>query len=166
MVYTLFPDTPANKAEYALSKQTAQNVLITNRVQNNMFAICEATGLFQGATASEVIDAVVANPALSSTEPVDVTIGGLSGRQVDLQLSPDWPGRCALSADDPPTRDYTEGRHRLILLDTPAGGTIGIGIGSLYSSAFEAFIADAMPIVESLQFDVGAGASPIASPSP
>lgn len=55
-VYTLFPDTPANEAEYALSKQTAQNILMTDKVPRNMFAICDATGLFQGATASEVID--------------------------------------------------------------------------------------------------------------
>jgi len=153
--YTLFPDTPANQTEYALSKQTAQNILLTDTVPNNMFAICDATGLFQGATASKVIDFVVANKALSTTEPVDVTIGGLSGRQVDIQLSPDWTGSCPLSADDPPTRDYTDARNRLILLDTPAGGTIGIAIGSLYSSDFGAFLAEAMPIVESFQFDTG-----------
>lgn len=151
-VYTLFQDTPANEAEYALSKQTAQNILMTNKVPHNMFAICDATGLFQGATASAVIDALAANDALSMTEPVDVTIGGLSGRQVDLQLSPDWAGSCALNPNDPPTRDYTDARNRLILLDAPAGA-IGIAISSLYSSDFEAFLADAMPVVESLHFD-------------
>ena len=163
-VYSLFPDTPANEAEYALSKQTAQNVLLTDMVQNNMFAICDATGLFQGATASEVVDAVVANQAFSTTEPVDVTIAGLSGRQVDLQLSPDWAGSCPLNADDPPTRDYRDARNRLILLDTPTGSTIGIAIGSLYSSEFEAFLAEAMPIVESFTFGLGPEASPVLSP--
>ena len=39
------------------------------------------------------------------------------------------------------------------LLDTPVGRTIGIAISSLYSSDFKAFLADAMRIVESLQFD-------------
>jgi hypothetical protein len=158
-VYTLFPDTPANEAEYALSSETAQNIVITGIVENNMFAICDATGLFQGATAAEVIDAVVANEALSATEPVDVTIGGLIGRQIDLRLSPDWTGSCLPNADAP-TRDYLDARNRLILLDTPDGRTIGIAIGSLYSSDFEAFLADAMPIVESLDFDFGSAASP------
>jgi hypothetical protein len=152
-VCTLFPDTPANEAEYALSKQTAQNILMTDKVPHNMFAICDATGLFEGTTTSEVIDTLAANGALSMTEPVEVTIGGLSGRQVDLQLSPGWAGSCALNVDDPPTRDYTDARIRLILLDTPVGRTIGIAISSLYSSDFEAFLADAMPVVESLQFD-------------
>jgi hypothetical protein len=152
-VYTLFRDTPANEAEYALSKQTAQNIVITDKVWHNLFAICDATGLFQGATTSDVMDELAANDAFTMSEPVDVTIGGLSGKQVDLQLSPDWAGECALNPNDPPTRDYADARSRLILLDTPAGPAIGMAIGSLYSSDFEAFLADAMPIVESFQFD-------------
>ena len=52
-VYSLFPDTPANEAEYARSKVTAQNLLMTDTVENNMFAICDATGLFHGATAAK-----------------------------------------------------------------------------------------------------------------
>ena len=58
-----------------------------------------------------------------------------------------------LNPNDPPTRDYADARNRLFLLDTPVGGTIAIAIGSLYSSDFEPFLADATPIVESLQFD-------------
>jgi hypothetical protein len=125
-----------------------------------MVAICDAAGLFQGTTASEVIDWVVANEAFSTTEPIDVTIDGLSGQQVDLRLSADWTGSCPLSADDPPTRDYTDSRGRFIVLDTPDRGSIGTWIGSHYSADFEAFLADAMPIVESFQFALGPGASP------
>ena len=136
MIYALFPDTPANEAEYALSKGTAQNILLAETVENNMFAICDATGLFQGTTATEVIDALVANDKLSTTDPVDVTIGGLSGRQIDVQLSPDWSGSCPLGPDDPPTRDYKDARNRIILLDTPDGGSIGLAVSSLYSSQF------------------------------
>jgi hypothetical protein len=151
--YFLFPDTPANEAEYALSKGKAQEIILTDKVPNNMFAICEATGLLRGAMASEVIDNLAANEALSMSEPIDVTIGGLGGRQVDLQLSPDWAGHCAINPDDPPTRDYTDARMRLILLDPPVGPTIGIAISSLYASDFGAFLGDAMPIVESIEFD-------------
>lgn len=152
-IYTLFPDTPANEAQYALSNEMAQNILLVARVENNMFAICDATGLFQGGTAAEVIDALVADDALSTTEPVDVTIGGLSGRQIDVQLSPDWTGSC-LRSGDTRTRDYRGDRHRIILLDVPGSGTMGIAMGSLASADFEAFLAEAMPIVESFQFDL------------
>ena len=122
-VYTA-PDTPANEAEYALSKQTAQNIVLTDRVQNNMFAICDATGLFRARQRPRVIAAVVANEAFSTTEPDDVTIGGLSGRQVDLQLSPDWADSCPLTRTTPrpgshgrpksthPARHPRSGHHR------------------------------------------------------
>lgn len=162
VAYTLFPDTPVNETEYALSRQTAQNVLLTDRVENNMFAICDATGLFQGATASEVIRAVVVNPAFRfwASAPIDVTIGGLRGRQVDVRLSPEWSGKCTPNPDDPPTRDYLDARNRVIVLDKPGTGTIGIAISSLHSSDFEAFLADATPIVESFRFDFGVGATP------
>ena len=127
-------------------------------------SICDATGLFQGATASEVIDAVLASPAFRfwNDAPVDVTIGGLHGRQVDLRLSPEWKGKCTPNPDDPPTRDYLDVRNRVIVLDKPVIGTIGISIGSLHSSDFEAFLADATPIVESFQFNL-AGVSPTPS---
>jgi len=157
--YYLFPDTPANQAEYARSRQVAQVVYLAEP-QNNMFAICEATGLFDGTTATGIIDAVVANKALSSTHPADVTIGGLSGRQVDVQLNRDWTGRCPLRPEDPSTMDYTDVRNRLIMLDAPHGSVIGIQINSLYSADFEAFLAKTMPIVESFRLDLGPEASP------
>ena len=165
VTYTLFPDSQINRDEYARSKQTAENLVVTEMVANNMFAICDATGLFQGATASEVLDAVVASPAFRfwNDEPVDVTIGGLHGRQVDLRLSPEWKGKCTPNPDDPPTRDYLDVRNRVIVLDKPVIGTIGISIGSLHSADFEAFLADAMPIVESFQFNPESGASPTPS---
>jgi hypothetical protein len=162
-IYTLFPNSSANADEYALARQTTQNILIAATVANNMFAICDATGLFQGTTAAEVIDAVVANEAFTTSEPVDVTIGGLSGRQIDIQLDPGWTGSCPLQENDPATRDYGDVRNRLIVLDALGHGPIGISIGSTYSSDFPTFLADAMPIVESLRFDFGLGAAP--SPS-
>ena len=157
-VYSLFPDTPANEAEYALREDVAQSILMTSIVPNNMFTICDST-LFQGATAAEIVDEIVANEALSTTEPVDVTIGGLNGIQIDTQLDPAWTGTCAVAPDDPPARDFKDIRNRIIVLDQPGGSTIGFAIGSTYSADFDAFLADAIPIIESLDFP-GPGASP------
>lgn len=160
ILYSLFPDNPVNRAAYGVSRETAQNMLVTDRVANNMFAICDATGLFQGTTASEIVSGIVANKALAVTQPVAVTIGGLRGRQVDVRISPKWKGTCALNPDEPPTTDYLDDRNRVIVLDKPVTGMIGFSIGSARSSDFEAFLADAMPIVESFQFDFGIGPSP------
>ena len=46
------------------------------------------------------------------------------------------------------------------MLDTPDVGSIGIAISSMHSSNFEAFLAEAMPIIESFQFGLGPEASP------
>ena len=33
---------------------------------------------------------MVANEALATSEPIDVTIGGLTGKQIDVRLDPGW----------------------------------------------------------------------------
>ena len=48
-----------------------------------------------------------------------------------------------------------EQRTRGILLDAPGRGVIVMFVGSLSSADFEPFLAEAMPIVESFQFDLG-----------
>lgn len=151
--YDLFPDTPANEAEYALSNDTAQAIRLANG--EDVSAICDQTGGAQGTTAAKMVDALVANEALATSEPVDVTIGGLSGRQIDVQLNPDWTSSCTLDPDDPPTRDFKDVRARIIALDTPDGSNVVITINSLYADAFQPFLGEAMPIVESIQFDLG-----------
>jgi hypothetical protein len=40
----------------------------------------------------------------------------------------------------------------VILLDTPDHGALFINVGSLHSGDHEAFLAEAMPIIESFQF--------------
>lgn len=64
---------------------------------------------------------MVANDALASSNSVDVTIVGLTGKQIDVRLDPGWtdsyPG-------DPPGFDLGDGRTRAILLDTPDRGVI------------------------------------------
>ena len=37
-----------------------------------------------------MVASLVANEALAMSEPVDVTIGGLTGKQFDVRLDPDW----------------------------------------------------------------------------
>jgi hypothetical protein len=152
--FGLFPDTPANKAEYALSRGLAQAIYMA-QVQSPSL-ICEAAGGPEGgATAAELVDSLAANKAFATSEPVDVAIGGLRGRQVDFKLDPGWTGSCPLGPDDPPTRDYRDYRGRGIFLDTTAGGHLLIIIDSLYSADFDALLAQAMPVVESFQFETG-----------
>lgn len=151
--YELFPDTPANQAEFARSGSLAQSILMGPLT--SPYFICESVENNGGATAAEMVAAVTANDALATTGLVDVAIGGLTGKQFDVRLNPDWTGTCPPSPDDPPGLNLGDQRTRGILLDAPGRGVIVIFVGSLYSADFEAFLAEAMPIVESFQFDLG-----------
>lgn len=145
--FGLFPDTPANQAEFGRSEGLAQAIHVGPR--NDPYFTCDAWEDNQGATAAEIVAAMVANEALATSEPVDVTIGGLTGKQIDVRLDPGWTESCP---GDPPGVDLGDGRTRGILLDTPDRRVIVIFVGSLHSAGHEAFLTEAMPILESFQF--------------
>jgi hypothetical protein len=147
--YGLFPDTPANQAEFAASEGLANSIHMGP--EDNPYFTCDAWEDNQGATAAEIAAALMANDALATSEPVDVTIGGLTGKQIDVQLDPGWTASCP---GDTPTLDLGDMRSRGILLDTPDRGVIVIFLGSMHSAGHEAFLAEAMPIIESFQFDL------------
>jgi len=146
--YGLFSDTPANQAEFAASEALADAIIMGPR--DSPYFVCDAWEDHRGSSA-EMVASMVANEALATSEPIDVTIGGLTGKQIDVRLDPAWTERCP---GDPPTADLGDGRTRGILLDAPDRGVIVIVVGSLHSADHDAFLAEAMPIVESFQFDL------------
>lgn len=146
--YSLFPDTPANAAEYAASGQMAESVLVAP-IESPYF-VCEAWEDNRG-TAAEMVAAMVANEALATSEPIDVTVGGLTGKQIDVQLDPGWTDTCPA---DPPSFDLADTRARTVLLDTPDGRVLVILLVSLHAAGHEVFLAEAMPIIESFQFEI------------
>jgi hypothetical protein len=149
--YGLFPDTPANKAEFGLSGKTAQSIFM-GIVDTPGDLVCDGVGETHGSTSAELVDSLVANEALVTSKPVAVTIGDLTGTRVDAHLDPDWTGRCANNPGGPPTKEDKDYRGRFVFLDIPGGGKLLIIVDSAHAADFEAFVADAMPIVESFQF--------------
>lgn len=101
-----------------------------------------------------MVAALTANEAIETTGLVDVAIGGLTGKQFDVRLNPDWTGTCPPGPDDPPGLNLRDQRTRGFLLDTPDRRVIVMFIGSMYSAGHEAFLAEVMPIVESFKFDL------------
>jgi hypothetical protein len=148
----LFPDTPANQAEFVSSGSLAHSIVMGPHA--SPWFVCDSAENNSGATAAEMVAAVTANEALATTGLVDVAIGGLTGKQFDVQLSPDWTGTCAPSPDDPPGLNLGDQRTRGFLLDVPGRGVMVIFVGSLHSAGHEGFLAEAMPILKSFQFDV------------
>jgi hypothetical protein len=151
--YGLFPDTPANEAEFADSDGLAQHIFM-GIVDTPGLGICEGVGDTEGSTAAELVGSLLADEALVTSEPVDVTIGDLTGTRVDAHLDPGWTGSCS-DTGQPPTEGVKDYRGRFIFLDIPGGGKIMIVVNSAHAADFEAFVAEAMPVAESFQFDLG-----------
>jgi hypothetical protein len=147
---SLFPDTPANRAEFARSGELAQSIYMGPH-QSPWFA-CEEAEDNPGATAAEILAKVTASEVLATSNVADVAIGGLTGKQFDVRLNPDWTGTCPPKPEDPP--DLADMRTRAVLLDTPDRRVIVIFLGSVSSAGHEAFLAQAMPIVESFKFNL------------
>jgi hypothetical protein len=151
--FSLFPDTPANQAQFARSEGLAQSMVMA--VYPNPWFTCESVENNRGATAAEMVAAAMANEALAVSEPVDVAIGGLTGKWVDVRRNPDWTGTCPGDSDLPSGLDPRDERTRGIFLDVAGRGVLVMLLYSMSSAETEAFLAAAMPIVESFEFDLG-----------
>ena len=147
--YDLIPDTPANAAEQGASGGLAQQVSAFQF--GSPYWFCDAWEDHHGTTAAAILASIVATDAITASKPVDVTIGGLTGKQVDVRLDPSWTERCP---GDPPSLDPRDSRTRVFLLDIPDRGALFINAGSLHSADHAAFLAEAMPIIQSFEFDL------------
>ena len=151
--FGLFPDTPANEAEFARSGGPAQGIFM-GVVDTPALRICSEVGDTHGSTAAELVDSLVADEGLVTSDPVAVTIGDLTGTRVDAYLDPDWTASCTPGSDDPPTTEDKERRGRYVFLDMPDGGKLLMIVDSVTAADFDGFLAEAMPILESFDFDL------------
>ena len=125
-----------------------------------------------GTTATEIIDAIAARDGLEVTDPVAMTIGGLSGQQIDLHLAPDWAGTCPWweGGTQPVVPLYgafneknfwfynavSPGeQYRLHVLDAPGGGNVVIAFVAPTSEQFATYEEDATSIIEGIGFETG-----------
>jgi hypothetical protein len=152
--YDLFPDNPANRDALARGDDPVMDILILSSPGPSI-ANCG------DAPADQVVAtlATMDPSAASSVRPV--TVGGLPGAQIDLGWEPDWSDE-RLCPMHPSPIELPADRHpvRVILLDTPNGYTLTIYARTQAADEFDSFLSTAMPIIESLQFDLGPEASP------
>jgi hypothetical protein len=151
--FSLFPETPANQTEFTRSEGMAQKVFMGPH--GSPWFTCESLENNRGATSAEIATAMTASEVLAVSDPVDVAIGGLTGKQVDVRRNPDWTGTCPGDSELPAGLDPRDERTRVILLDAPGRGVLVMFLYSTSSAEFEAFLTAVMPIVESFEFDIG-----------
>jgi hypothetical protein len=148
--FTLFQDSPANADRFASSDDLAHHVFMGP--QDSPWFTCESEEDNSGATAAEQVTAITANEVMTVSGLVDVEIGGLTGKQFDVVRNPDWTGTCPGDSSLPAGLDPLDERNRGILLDVPGRGVLIIFMYSWSSAGHEAFLAEAMLIIESFQF--------------
>ena len=156
-------------SDYALATpddlEVANSVfLFTHPVPMSQETPCSGRAdLDAGRTVAEQIAFVRQVPGLVTSEPTETTVGGRLATSLDITLDPDWTDQCShvepvveflLQARDrfgigSPGDD----RQRLILVDLGDGDILGVQIYSTDPAEFDAFVAEAMPIVASFVFE-------------
>lgn len=124
-----------------------------------------------GHTAEDLIAEFSSRPGIIASAPRSISVGGLNGQWIDLNLASDWTTTCPF---DPTTRTVTlftdvdpasgdgtpfwgvsgDEHLRMIALDDTAGSTVLIVINSTAASTFDALVAESMPVIESFKFNV------------
>lgn len=148
--FNLFPDSPANAAQFERSGEFAQHVF--GGPHASPWFSCESAEDNIGLTASDKVAAMLTAEVLTVSGVTDVNIGGLTGKQFDVRRNPDWTGTCPGDSGLPEGVDPLDERTRGLLLDVPGRGVYVIFIYSISSAEHDAFLAEAMPIVESFDF--------------
>jgi hypothetical protein len=133
-----------------------------------------------GTTADEMVADLVSDRRLLTSKPKDVSIGGLTGKIVDVRIAPTTTKRCPFLADGPtvpvivddaatylpnhPGPQIANGpfwgvdsddRLRLVILDRTNGNNVVFVINSATGDTFDALVARSMPVIESFAFDSG-----------
>ena len=119
------------------------------------------------ATVDGLIGYIRGLPGIKATAPTPVTVGGLKGSFVDIQIAPDWKGSCLddpgvlhavyLTRQDVPNDAYQLDimpgeRQRVMFVDIGGLAVVGIVISASDATSFDDFTAQAMPIIESMTF--------------
>jgi hypothetical protein len=152
--FDLFPDTPVNAAFWEASDGELAHTVFGGPQASPWFT-CESAEDNIGLTAADKVAVMLAAEVLTVSGVTDVNIGGLSGKQFDVRRNPDWTGTCPGDSGLPEGVDPLDERTRGLLLDVPRRGVYVIFIYSISSAEHDAFLAEAMPIVESFEFDLG-----------
>jgi hypothetical protein len=107
---------------------------------------------------------VSARPGLTTTEPEPVTIGGLSGYEVEASIKESWTSSCPfangapsvslLANDSGSIRWVVFGTEkvRLAFLDVPGGGTVTVNTSATDGSIYPGLVNEVAPVIASMQF--------------
>ena len=112
-----------------------------------------------GRTVDDLVAWLQTVSGLVTTEPTPITIDGRSGQTLDISLDPTWTATCEGESErlltylNPGLAVGEDQRVRLILLDLGESDVVAIGVWTRDQSTFDAFIPEAIQVVESFRFE-------------
>jgi hypothetical protein len=112
-----------------------------------------------GRTVNNLVTWLRTVPGLITTAPTAITIDGHPAKWLDVRIDPTWKKTCPGETNpivtflNPGTAVSGNERERLILLDLGGGDVIATVVWARDQATFDAFVQEAMPIVQSFQFE-------------
>ena len=113
-----------------------------------------------GRTVDDLVAWLGTVPGLITTAPTPITIDGHPGQWLDLRRNPTWTKTCEGSGAETLVTFLNPGiavgedqRVRLILLDLGDGDVVAIGVWTRDQATLDAWIPEAMQVIESFQFE-------------
>jgi hypothetical protein len=112
-----------------------------------------------GRTVSALTTWLQTVPGLIATAPKSITIDGHPGQWLDLRRDPSWTKTCDGSTEplvtflNPGIAVGADQRVRLILLDLGGGDVVATGVWTRDQATLDAFIPEAMPVIESFHYE-------------
>lgn len=159
-VYELMPATEFGKIPASVPSRSI--ALATQPAPLAKNAGCESLAPEgRGRSVAELLAWLGDVPGLVTSTPKPITIAGDAGQQVDLRVDPTFTTGCHEGGQ--PLVEYqtapysgllgTQQRQRVIYLDLGAGDVFSITIATEKPDIFEVFAAEAMTIMETLNFE-------------
>ncbi len=112
-----------------------------------------------GRTVDDLVAWLQTVPGLNTTGPTPISIGGHDGQMLDIERDPAWTATCEGSSErlvtflNPGIAVGESQRVRLILLDIGDGDVVAIGVWTRDQATLDAWIPEAMPVIESFRFE-------------
>jgi hypothetical protein len=117
-----------------------------------------------GRDVNDLVAWLMGHPGLTTSGPVEVSVGGLDGVQLDLSLAQTWKDTCPYSQGQPVVPFIVGGNpsdlhhvllpgfeERLYLLDH-GGRNVAIEVGA-EGQDLDEYLDEILPIIETLEFD-------------
>ena len=150
--FLLYPDTLANRAVAAAGDYPPHILILPGPITVSPSATCVGDSPTDEleVNAAQFVEFVKTREHITTSDSIPVTLSGLTGTQIDVAIEPGWTG-CIPGA--PLGEALTPGdRVRFIVLDRPGGDSLMIRLRAPTNA--DALFAEAMPVVQSFQFDL------------